>query len=112
MFDAGMREMQRAKLELPGVGEDGGMHSLVLQANRSSTFDEPLWALPPFQKLMTEPATCIQLNPNLANELGTNVECAYRWKPTNKRWWWDAFCCYCYTNIAISIDNFLPHSQS
>jgi hypothetical protein len=28
-------------------------------------FDEPLWALPPFQKLMTDPSTCIQLNLNL-----------------------------------------------
>jgi hypothetical protein len=58
MFDAGMREMQRAKLELPGVGEDGGMHPLVLQAILDVIY---LGAVQPNTIKLFNPAVALQL---------------------------------------------------
>jgi hypothetical protein len=58
MFDAGMREMQRAKLELPGVGEDGGMHPLVMQAILDVIY---LGAVQPNTIKLFNPAVALQL---------------------------------------------------
>jgi hypothetical protein len=58
MFDAGMRETQRAKLELPGVGEDGGMHPLVLQAILDVIY---LGAVQPNTIKLFNPAVALQL---------------------------------------------------
>jgi hypothetical protein len=58
MFDAGMREMQRATLELPSVGEDGGMHSLVMQAILDVIY---LGAVQPNTIELFNPAVALQL---------------------------------------------------